>query len=210
MDPQVLDEVRRLVAPEPDGIVAARARSARLAPPAPEIGALLRWAILTTDARAVVEVGTAGGVSALWILQALSARGVLTSIEPDTHAHSLATDAIATSGRADRVRAILGEPATVLARLTDAAYDVAVLQGRPTTSSDLAHARRLLRPGGVLLCRGLLRPGEHGEELARVVDTLANDPGLAVTVLPIDDGLALATRLEDPTELADAAAESVA
>lgn len=211
MDTRVLEQVRRLIAPETDAIVAARARAGALHPPSPEVGALLRWAVVSCDARAVVEVGCAGGVSGLWIVDALADRGVLTSVEPDPHAHGLATEAFGASERRGQVRAILGEPATVLPRLSDGAYDVALLQGRPAGTPDqLAHVRRLVRPGGLLLCRGMLRPGDHGEQLARFVHELAEDPGFTATVLPVDDGLAIATRLDDPDASADEAAEPAA
>lgn len=207
MDIQVLEEVRRLIAPEPEPIGVARARAQDLAPPPAEVGALLRWAVHTCDARAVVEVGSTGGVSGLWFLGSLPARGVLTSIESDPHAHGLATDAFATSDRGDRVRAILGDPATVLPRLSDGVYDVALLQSDPAGTPDgLVHMRRLLRPGGLLLCRGVLRPGDHGEELARFVHELAEDPAFTATVLPVDGGLAIATRMADPDDAAELAA----
>ena len=202
MDEQVLTEVRRLIAAEPAAVTSARERAGQATtPPSPEVGALLRWAVSTCDARTAVEIGAAAGVSGLWLLGALPARGVLTSIEPDPHAHGLAGAAFEEAAAGSRVRSILGDPGTVLPRLSDAAYDVALLQSDPEGyPDDLDHARRLLRPGGILIARNVLRPGEHGEALARFVKTLAEDPAFEATVLPIDGGLALATRKVDPTE----------
>ncbi|MCC5948460.1 MAG: class I SAM-dependent methyltransferase [Nitriliruptoraceae bacterium] len=201
MDDTVLEQVRTLIAPEPPATARARTRAGALAPPAPEIGALLRWAALTVGARQIVEVGSAGGVTALWLLEALPDRGVVTSIEPDPHAHGLATDALAEHEDGSRVRAILGAPATVLPRLSDGAYDLVLLQARPAArDEDLDHVRRLLRPGGMLLVRGVLRAGEHGDAHARFLSALAEDPAFTATVLPVDDGLVVATRREDPTD----------
>ena len=204
VDPQLLTEVRRLVAAEPELVQTARDRASDLHPPDPEVGALLAWAARTVDASTVVEVGSAGGVSGWWLASALPERGVLTSIEPDPHAHGLATAALEPSTVQARVRSILGEPATVLPRLSDGAYDLALLQPVPAATPDLLdHARRLLRLGGVLLVRGALRPGDHAEILARFLQALTDDPQFTSTVLAVDDGLVLATRCE-PAEADDA------
>lgn len=210
MDEQVLAEVRRLTAAEDDPIVAARERAGDLVHvPSPELGALLRWAATVCTARAVVEVGSTGGVSGLWLLRGLAERAVLTSIEPDPHTHGLATQAFEQVGAGTRVRSILGDPETVLERLSDAAYDLVVLQAQPGTyPSALEHTRRLLRPGGMLVARGILRHGEHADPLARFVQALVDDEGFDAVVLPLDEGLALATRVADPAEAEAAVAGS--
>ena len=204
MDETVLAEVRRVMAPEADTTVTARRRAASVSPPAPEVGALLRWAARTIQARAVVEVGAAGGVSGAWLLPELPPRGVLTSIEPDAHAHGLATDAYEAIGAGSRVRAILGDAATVLGRLSDHAYDLVLLQSRPAATAELLdHARRLLRPGGMLLIRGALRGGDDADALATALQILAEDEAFTATVLPVDGGLVLATRLAEPTTVTE-------
>jgi predicted O-methyltransferase YrrM len=200
VDPRVLAGMRRLTAAEDDVLLEARERAAgSLTLPPPEIGALLRWAVRSTGARAAVEVGSAGGVSGLWVLPWLAERGVLTSIEPDPHAHGFAEQAFQAFGAGTRVRAILGDPSTVLPRLSDGVYDLVLVQTAPARYPEmLDHARRLLRVGGMLLARGVLRPGEHGESLAAFVRSLAEDPSFDAAVLPVDEGLAIATRREDP------------
>lgn len=201
MDPQVVAQVRRLFADEDEELADARERAGERAP-SPEAGALLAWLAVTTAARAAVEVGSGGGVSGLWLARGLAPRGVLTSIESDSYAHGLASGAFAAARRTDRVRAIHGEPATVLPRLSDGAYDLVLLQGRPEEYPEhLPHARRLLRPAGVLAARGVLRHGGASDALAAFLEALAADTeGFATTVLPLDDGFALATRLEAPDE----------
>lgn len=202
MDSEVLAEVRHLFAPEEGALANARARVPdHLDAPTPEVGALLRWAALTCRARTAVEIGSGGGISGLWLVPALGERGVLTSIEPDPHAQALATSAYAEGGIEARIRAILSDPTAVLPRLSDGAYDLVLLQG-PSSSfpTALEHARRLLRPGGILIARGVLRHGEHAEQLARFLDALAGDELLPASVLPLDGGLVLATRGDDPAD----------
>ena len=201
MDEALVEQVRELTAAEDGPLATARANAGRTAVPTPEIGTLLRWAAATGDAHAAVEVGSAAGVTGLWIVQGLAERGVLTSIDHDPHTHGLASEAFDRAGTGSRVRAILGDPDEVLPRLSDAAYDLVVLQdGAYATIDPLEHARRLLRTGGTLIALGLLATGDHAEARARFLPALADDPAFDAVVLPVDDGVALATRLDDPDD----------
>jgi predicted O-methyltransferase YrrM len=197
VDAQLPPELRSLAAPESEALVAARTRAEGASvPPSPEVGALLAWIAATVSARSGVEVGSAGGVSGLWLMGTLRDRGALTSIEPDPHAHGLAADAYTAAGAGSRVRSILGDPAAVLPRLADGSYDLVLLQLEGGSSpDDLEHARRLLRVGGVLVARGVTRRGDRAEARARFLHQLLEDESFATAVLPLDDGLALATRL---------------
>jgi predicted O-methyltransferase YrrM len=191
--------LQQVVAGEDPTVNAARTEAEHLAVPSPEVGALLRWVVADRGVRAVVEVGSAGGVSGLWMLPAMPAGGVLTSLEPDPEAHRLAAAALETSPTDCRVRSIQGEATTLLERLADRGYDLVLLQGDHGGYPDhLERARSLLHPGGLLIARGILPVGEHREPLRRFLHDLVEDPAFSVTVLPIDDGLALATRLPDP------------
>jgi predicted O-methyltransferase YrrM len=197
-------DARRLLAPEDDALLAARTRSGPADEvPSPEVGALLAWVARGIDAGTAVEVGSAAGISGLWLLEGLTGRGVLTSVEPDAHRHGLASQAYAEAGVTSRVRAIEGDPAAVLPRLADGAYDLVLLQ----TSVDpahLDHALRLARPGGVIILRGTLQEGARavvrglvGDTEQSVLERLAEADTVDATVLPIDDGLVLARRLAD-------------
>jgi predicted O-methyltransferase YrrM len=198
MDGAALERVRELTALEDDATTAARDRAGRTALPSPEVGALLRWLATSGGVRSAVEVGSAGGVSGLWLVGGMVDRGVLTTIDDDPHTHGLATEAFERAGVAPRVRAILGDPGEVLPRLSDGVYDLVVLQGAAFGTVDpLEHARRLLRTGGVLVALGLLATGDHADARARFVQALADDPVFTAVVLPVDEGVALATRLED-------------
>jgi predicted O-methyltransferase YrrM len=198
---EALAAVRRLAAVEDGAMQTARKVASDLAVPSPEVGALLRWAVTAAGARTVVEIGSAGGLSGLWILTALPVGGVLTSLEPDPDGHALAKRAFDGSHAGPRVRAIQGDPGTLLSRLADGSYDLVVLQAEPGAYPEhLQRARALLRPGGMLLARGVLPAGEHAEALTRFLHDLVEDPGFSATVLPLDDGIALASRLAEPED----------
>lgn len=161
--------------------------------PSPPVGALLAWAVGATQARAVVEVGAAAGMTGLWLLRGMPARSMLTSIEADRELHRLATEAFEEARAGGRVRAINGPPAEVLPRLADGAYDIVLVQ----SPSDLdvvssAEVRRLLRPGGTLIARGI------GDTPGRAfVQSLIEDETFDVAVLPLDSGVALARSLAE-------------
>jgi predicted O-methyltransferase YrrM len=196
VDPDALDAARRSLADEDDVLRAARLRAGKAGtPPPPEVGALLRWAVRAGGAKQVVEVGSAAGVSGAWLLTALPQGGVLTSIEPDPDLHELAAETYRSLSVRSRPRSIQDEPGTVLPRLADDSYDLLLLQADPSGYlEDLGHARRLLRDGGMLIARGVLRGDGARNALERFVAALGEDDGFAATVLPVDGGLVLATR----------------
>jgi predicted O-methyltransferase YrrM len=202
MDPQGADrtdapqaDLARIqaLAGEDDGLRTARERAGAGVAPDPAVGALLRWLAATLGARTAVEVGAAGGVTGCWLLPGMDERGTLTSIEVDRDAHTLATDALAAAGLSGRVRSIVGDPAVVLPRLSDGAYDLVLAQGGVDgRAAAIEHAARLLRPGGILVVRASLAdtPG-----LAEHLHADAEDSPLRPLTLPLDvDGLTLATR----------------
>lgn len=189
-------EARERPAGEDGALAAARARAALVTKlPTPGTGSLLAWLAATVGARHVVEIGGAGGVSGLWLLRGMGGRGVLTSVETDPHLHGLATDAYDRAGVEDRVRAVLGEPATVLPRLSDGQYEVCLVQGRAHDYPVcLEHGLRLLAPGGVLVARGVLDDGAGHESVRRFLADVVDHDELTTTILPVDEGLLLATR----------------
>ena len=196
MDPEQLAAVRRLTASEDAPLAAVRARAEQTTtPPSPEVGALLRLLAGNGNVRHAVEIGAAGGVSATWLLSGMVDRGVLTSIEEDTHLHGLATAGVAETGVGDRVRSILGDPEAVTGRLSDDGYDLVLLQGDPTAHARLLpHVERLLRPGGVLVARRVMALPSG---TSSIVESVAVEPWAGATVLPVDDGLLLARLAPD-------------
>lgn len=187
-----------LAAPEDPVLAGARRRAGQThGLPSPPVGALLAWTSATVRARGVIEVGATAGVTGLWLLRGMIPRGVLTTIDPDPQAQKLAARTYDDAGVASRIRAILGHPLEVLPRLSDGGYDLLVLQSVGADHSRyLEHALRLLRPGGVLVARQIAE-GSPSELRARreFVQQLTEDEGLAVAVLPLDTGVAIATVL---------------
>src|SRR5581483_3298581 len=96
-------------------------------------GAALRFLATVLDSLNVVEVGTGGGVSGVWLLRGMHPDGVLTSIDIEAENQRLAKIAYAEAGFASaRTRLICGAALDVLPRLTDGAYDIVFCDGEKT------------------------------------------------------------------------------
>lgn len=156
-----------------EGVLArARERGHELgAPPVlPGAGALMRLLAASVNARAAVEIGTGSGVGSLYLLSGMHPDGVLTTIDPEVENQRAARESFAEAQiRSPRVRTIAGNPREVIGRLTDHAYDLVSFPAHLPHALDLLeHARRLLRPGGVLVI-------PHALYHDRVADPAARD-----------------------------------
>lgn len=169
-----------------DGVIrAARERASELGcpPVAPATGAALRFLAAALDARAVVEIGTGTGVSALWLLRGMRPDGVLTTVDGEAEHQRLARRAFAEAEiPSGRTRVINGSAARVLPRLADGAYDLVFADAdRTEYGAYLTEALRLLRPGGVVAFAHALAGGRVPDPSARDPETVAiRDVGWAV------------------------------
>ena len=199
MDPRVQAQLAEAAAAEDAALAAVRSRAGPDADlPSPPVGALLAWIAATIAAKHVVEVGSASGLTGLWLLRGLAPRGLITSIERDPRTQSLAMRAYDDAGAGDLVRSILSDPLAVLPRLSDHSYDLCIVQTNGVEYPRyLEHALRLLRPGGVLVVRGV-STGDGGDARGRriLATDVAQDTRLIAAILDLDGGVLLATVLE--------------
>ncbi|MEE1618756.1 O-methyltransferase [Brachybacterium sp. J153] len=161
-----------------DGVLArARDRGNELgaAPVLPGAGALMRMLAAAVQARTAVEIGTGSGVGSLYLLSGMHPDGVLTTIDPEVENQRAAREAFSEARvRTPRVRTIAGQPREVVGRLTDHAYDLVCFPAQAPHSLDLLqHARRLLRPGGVLVVPHALFHDRVADPAARDTSTRA-------------------------------------
>jgi predicted O-methyltransferase YrrM len=191
-----------------DGIRAhARAKAAEIGCVAvsPGAGAVLRTFAAAIDAKNAVEIGTGAGVSALWLLEGMNSEGILTSIDNEAEHQLIAKDAISQAGiSSNRVRLIHGNSQEVIDRLTESAYDLVLISGKPLElSAHLDRAQKLLRPGGLLIIDRALwndklaDPAQHDPETSAirgVVENLALNEDLIGALLPVGGGLLVAVK----------------
>ena len=194
--------------PEPEVVEAARRRGVELGAATPVgtgAGAVLRLLAASVQARHVVEVGTGGGTSGLWLLSGMPEDGVLTTIDVAAEHQRAAREAYAAAGHApQRTRVITGAAADVQPRMADGAYDLVLVDAdKESYPVYVEHAVRLLRPGGILAVDNMLWHDQVADPAVRdATTTLLRDLGrrlrdhedLVTALLPVSDGLLVAVR----------------
>ena len=188
--------------PEDTALTAARSRAAEVGVPCVDAttGSVLRLLASAMAAKAVVELGTGAGVSALWLLRGMHPEGILTTIDPETEHQRLAKQSLLEAGYGSgRVRLIAGRALEVLPKLSDGAYDLVFCDAARTENADyLTAALRLLRRGGMVLFGSALNGGRVADPSARDADTVAlrelakvvrEHEQLTAALLPVGSGL---------------------
>jgi len=130
-------------------------------------------------ARRVLEIGSLGGYSAIWLGRALPPDGKLYTLEVNPHHAQVAGSNIAAAGLSDKVEIVLG-PAldTLPALIADpgpASFDLTFIDAdKPNNAAYFAWALRLTRPGGVIVVDNVVRNGG-------VADPTSQDPNVVGT-----------------------------
>lgn len=166
-------------------------------------GKLLALLAALVDARRILELGTLGGYSALWLLSLLPAEARLVTVEVDPTPAELAREAFRRAGEEGRIELLEGDARRVLPGLADAEpFDLVFIDADKRSYPDyLERSKALLRPGGLLLCDNafwdgrVVREAEAEDEATRGVREfnrrLAEDPRFEATIIPVRDGLAV-------------------
>lgn len=169
-------------------------------------GHLLAILLRAVGARKVVEVGTLGGYSALWIAKALPSDGRVVTLEKEPEHAALAREFIDRAGRAEMVEVRLGDAVEVLQDLgPDGGWDAMFVDAdKERYGVYLKHAQRLLRPGGLLMADNVFWQGrilddsEEADAATRALQdfnrALAGHDQFDGTILPVGDGVAVAVR----------------
>jgi caffeoyl-CoA O-methyltransferase len=169
-------------------------------------GKLLHILAAASGARRVLEIGTLGGYSTIWLARALPRDGVLISLELREHHAGVARRNIERAGLSGRVEVRVGDARERLAELAGqgGVFDLIFIDADKTGYPEyLEWSLRLSRPGTLILADNVIRGGavlDAEDEVSRAVRrfnrVLAEDPRLSAVILPIlrerVDGLAIA------------------
>lgn len=169
----------------------------------PEVGRLLSILARAAGARRILEIGAAIGYGAVWLARGAPEARVQ-SVDVDPERLAVAREYLERAGLADRVQLIEGKALEVIQRL-DGPFDLVYVDAVKTEYRrylDLVLPK--LRVGGLIVCDNLLWGGEvaaPGEEEDRDADALRAfngylmmHPQLQAVVLPLGDGVGLATK----------------
>ena len=205
--PELSAYIEGLYAAEDPVLVALRTAMAERGFPdiqvSPEVGRILQVLLLSIGAVRVLEIGTLGGYSAIWMARALPPGGTLLTLEKEEERAATAREFVARAGLGDVVEVRVGVAGEVLAEL-DGPFDAVFIDAdKESYPLYLEHARRLLRPGGLVLADNTLwggavldpaSEGEGADALRRFNWQVASAPELEATLLPIRDGLTVAVK----------------
>lgn len=118
----------------------------------PEEGKILNLLVRLHRPKHIVEIGTLGGYSALWMAQALPEGGHLTTFEKNASHAALAREYIERSPLKSRITVVEGDAHALLRSHTMTAADMVFIDAEKTGYPDyLSWAESVLKPGGVVV-----------------------------------------------------------
>ncbi len=169
----------RLYAPPDAALEAALQASAAAGLPAIQVsanqGKLLHVLAKTVHARNILEIGTLGGYSTIWLARALSPDGRLITLEVKAKHAEVATANISRAGLADKVELRLGPALETLPKLVAekrGPFDLIFIDADKACYPDYFHwSIQLARRGSLIVADNIIRKGT-------VVDASRDDPDI--------------------------------
>jgi predicted O-methyltransferase YrrM len=176
-------------------------------------GKFLEFLVRISGARHILEIGTLGGYSTIWLARALPGDGRIVSLELDPHHAEVARANLENAGVLDCVDLIVGPAIDTLPTLRNsvaAPFDLIFIDADKESYPQYLHwALKLSRPGTVIVADNVVREGKviqadiddpNVQGVRRFTELLAAEPRLSATVLQTVgvkgyDGFALAVVL---------------
>jgi predicted O-methyltransferase YrrM len=197
--------------PQPDAVLLEMEEHARredIPIVVPPTGALLGVLAAACGARRVVEVGTAIGVSTLYMARAMAPDGLIVSFEIDPVRQRAARAYLERAGVGERVDLRLRDAGEGLAELDREGWDMVFLDGlKGDYPAHLELALALLRRGGLVAVDNTLLSGYVAEGRAddgwteqaiatmrRVNTSLLERTDMIAALLPVGDGVLVGVR----------------
>ena len=129
----------------------------------PNQGKLLYLLARMVNARKVLEVGTLGGYSTIWLARALPADGRVVTLESDPKHAEVARANIARAGLTGNVEIRVGKALDLLPLIADEArgpFDLVFIDAdKPSTPDYFEWALQLTRRGSVIIVDNVVREG---------------------------------------------------
>jgi predicted O-methyltransferase YrrM len=175
---------------------------------APEQAQLMAFLVELIGARRVLEIGCFAGYSALAMALALPADGRLVTLEANAEPVEIGRRAWQAAGVEDRIEVRLGLATESLEQLiaegAAGSFDLVFIDAdKKSYDAYYERALVLVRPGGLILLDNMLWGGavadpadrtRQAASLRTLAAKLHRDERIALALLPLGDGLALARR----------------
>ena len=208
-----------LLCPDPTLEAALKASDAAGLPKiqvAPNQGKLLMILARAQGARRILEIGTLGGYSTIWLARALQSDGRLITLEAVPAHARVARENIDRAGFAENVEVRLGRALDTLPQLASEGlgpFDFIFLDADKRTYPEyLEWCIKLSRRGTMIVADNVVRRGAVVDAASRDADVqgvrrflelLSTDPRLSATAIQTvgakgHDGIALAVMTQDP------------
>jgi predicted O-methyltransferase YrrM len=177
---------------------------------APNVGKLLHLLARSMGARRILEIGTLGGYSTIWLARALPAGGRLITLDFDPKHAKVAQANIARAGLSHLVEQRGGRAVETLSQLVEAGeapFDLIFIDADKESYTDyLTWSLKLSRPGTMIVADNVVRAGQVTDPASsdplvqgvrRFLDRLAAEPRVSATAIQTvgskgHDGLAIA------------------
>ena len=141
-------------------------------------GRMLELLARANRAENILEIGTLGGYSAIWLARGLGEGGKLVTLELEPAYAIVARQNIENAGQGDKVDILVGEAIGTLDNLLEqggAPFDLVFVDAdKQNYAAYLDYAIKLSRPGALLIFDNVVREG-------RVIDPESDDPKLPGT-----------------------------
>lgn len=205
MSDEINEYITGLFAQEDDLLRELRDEAARAGLPAisvpPETARFLQVLVRASNASRILEVGTLGGYSAIWMARAMGESGSILSLEINPEHAAFARRYIERASLSHMIEVRVGPALQLLPTLDGERFDIVFLDAdKEPLPTYLDWALRLLRPGGLVIADNTLRggrvadPAEDDDQLRAIREfnrKLASHSRLTGLVVPIGDGVAV-------------------
>ena len=143
---------------------------------APNQGKMLQIYARMIGARRILEIGTLGGYSTIWLARALPADGTLITLEIDPRNAGIARENITFAGLMDKVEIRVGKADDSLATMHAervAPFDFIFIDAdKPSNPDYFSWAMKLIRAGGLILIDNVVRNGAVADPASQDADVL--------------------------------------
>jgi predicted O-methyltransferase YrrM len=158
-------------------------------------GKLLMLLAQIHGAKTILEIGTLGGYSTIWLARALPADGHLITLELDPKHAEVARTNIEAAGVGDRVEIRVGRAVDSLAQIVDsghAPFDLIFIDAdKPSNPQYFEYALKLSRPGTLIIADNVVRNGmvvdtngdANVQGIRRFSELVAAEPRLSATAI---------------------------
>jgi len=175
-----------------------------------ETGAFLKTLVAMKQPRAVLEVGTAVGYSALLMEMVLPEGGHITTVEKYEPRIEKARENFRKAGVEERITLVEGDAEDVLRGFGDGVFEFVFMDAAKGQYLNwIGEVMRVLAPGGVLVADNVLQDGDvvqskyaverrkrtiHGR-MREFLYVVKHMEGVETAVVPIGDGVAVSVKM---------------